>query len=404
MIAPLLHVLGGGPWQLPTVRLAKELGVRILVTDCHAQRPAYAIADYHEVVDITDLEATLEIAKRYKIDGIICDTTDVGVPTAAYVAEHMHLAGPRYEVALNFTDKSRMRQIAQQAGLPVPTFQVVHQSQRADRLLSSISFPVLVKPVDNQSGKGVTKVTAQSSLVSAIAKALTHSRKQSVLIESAVEGEEIIVDGFMQDGYANILGIAKKIPHYLQPTVSKRITYGHRFGEPLMKQIQTINQLLLFSLGLRDGIFHAEYMVCGSDIVPIDIAARGGGCMIYTHVLPYISGVNANREMIMLALGRKPSICPDRSRAANIEFFDLPRGIIESWHGLDEVAKMPGVLGLHCNLKPGDAVPKLEAKDDRPGYIVTGGANAEEAIQLGLAAKSSLRIRMIDHPDEIPIS
>ena len=47
---PLLHVLGGSPWQIPTVRLAKSMGYRVLVTDYFQDRPAYAYADFHEVV------------------------------------------------------------------------------------------------------------------------------------------------------------------------------------------------------------------------------------------------------------------------------------------------------------------------------------------------------------------
>ena len=101
----LLHVLGGGPWQLPTVRLAKALGHRVLVSDMYRERPAYALADEHEVVDITDCEATLQLASRCRIDGIICDTTDVGVVTAAFVAERLGLPGIGHETARNFTDK-----------------------------------------------------------------------------------------------------------------------------------------------------------------------------------------------------------------------------------------------------------------------------------------------------------
>src|SRR5688572_28806110 len=104
MAAPkLLHVLGGGPWQVPTVLLAKSLGYRVLVTDPYESRPAYAHADLHERVDITDREGTLRAAQRHRIDGIICDTTDVGVPTMAYVADALGLPGIGAETAFNFT-------------------------------------------------------------------------------------------------------------------------------------------------------------------------------------------------------------------------------------------------------------------------------------------------------------
>ena len=118
----LLHILGGGAFQLPSLRLAKNLGYRVLVTDMYPERPAYALADYHEVVNITDLEGTLAVARKYAIDGILCDTTDVGVPTAAFVAERLNLPGIGYEVARNFTNKHRMRVLTQAKGLRCPRF------------------------------------------------------------------------------------------------------------------------------------------------------------------------------------------------------------------------------------------------------------------------------------------
>ena len=93
MPSRLVHVLGGGQWQLPTVQLAKSLGYRVLVTDIYEQRPAYACADAHAAVDITDRESTLRVAREHRVNGIICDTTDVGVPTMAYVAEQLGFPG-----------------------------------------------------------------------------------------------------------------------------------------------------------------------------------------------------------------------------------------------------------------------------------------------------------------------
>ena len=118
-----IHILGGGQWQVYTVRTARQLGYRVLVTDMYRERPAYALADAHEVVDITDREATLRVARRYGIDGIICDTTDAGVVTMAYVAEQLGLPGIGLETALNFTDKARMREITSAAGVPNPPLQ-----------------------------------------------------------------------------------------------------------------------------------------------------------------------------------------------------------------------------------------------------------------------------------------
>jgi len=111
----LIHILGGGQWQVPSVMLAKSLGYRVLVTDMYPQQPAAGHADEFVQVDITDREATLEVARRHRIHGIVCDTTDVGVPTMAYVADVLGLPGIGLETALNFTNKFRMRQLTSAA-------------------------------------------------------------------------------------------------------------------------------------------------------------------------------------------------------------------------------------------------------------------------------------------------
>lgn len=400
---PLLHVLGAGPWQVPTIRLAKSIGLRVLVTDYYESRPGYEYADIHEVVDITDLRATLDVARHYGVSGIICDTTDVGVPTAAYVAEHMGLPGMPYEVALNFTNKKRMREIARQCGISTPTFVSVNCENDCKSIAIGIDLPVIVKPVDSQSGKGVTRVTSGEQIPNAVRYAIDNSKTKTAIIEELIVGQEIIVDSFMLDGQSVILGIAEKTPHKLEPTVSERITYRplHEYKE--LPLIQRINQTLLSAMGLHWGIAHAEYILHDGEITPIDIAARGGGCMIYTHILPYISAVDANLEMIKLAVGNRPTIAPSKPKAGNIEFFHIGEGLIESWHGLEDAFNTKGVLGIHFNMGPGDMVPRLKNKDQRAGYIVAGATNTIEAISASLTAKSKISARMRGYEQNIPV-
>ena len=261
-----------------------------------------------------------------------------------------------------------------------------------------------MKPVDSQSGKGVTLVKHKDGLAQAFSHARLHSREGTVLIERVVQGTEVIVDGFVLNGEAIVLGMARKVPHPLQPTVSTRITYGECLPKETVGQIEAVNRRALAALGLRSGVFHAEYMWNGEDVIPIDIAARGGGCMIYTHVLPRISGVDANRAMISLAMGARPSVLPSRHTAANIEFFGMPEGVLAAIEGIEEAAGMPGVLGMHFNLGIGDRVGPLSKKDDRPGYIVGGGETVADAIAATLTAKSCLRVRMQGDDHSQPVT
>jgi len=391
----LLHVLGGGPWQLPTVRLAKALGHQVLVSDMYRDRPAYALADQHAVVDITDREGTLQLARRHGIDGIICDTTDVGVATAAFVAERLGLPGIGYETARNFTDKGRMRRLTDAAGIVVPRYRLLSSAAGLAAAAADVAFPLIVKPVDSQSGRGVSRVSAADGLDAAYQLARSCSRVGEVLVESCIDGSEVIVDGFVVAGNARILGIAHKTPYADTLTVSSRILYPERLPPAEFERIRRPVCATLSVLGLQNGVFHGEFMLSGEHVVPIDIAARGGGVMIYTHVLPHVSGVSVNRVMIGQVLGEPVRIDPLAvRRAASIEFFTMPRGTIAEIRGADAAAAVPGVAAVHFNQQAGDEVGPLEHKDRRPGYVVSLADTAAEVIDIARRAISLLRVRM----------
>lgn len=402
----LLHVLGGGPWQMPTIRLAQSLGCRVLVTDIFADRPAYRIADVHHVVDITDMGRTLEIARDHRATGIICDTTDVGVPTAGFVAEQLGLPGMGYQVALNFTNKLRMRQCTERAGIASPRYRVLAAAQAADAaaLAREVGYPLVVKPVDNQSGRGVAVARDDHDLCAALAAALRHSRCGNVLLEEAIDGREIIVDGFAVHGQARVLAIARKLPYADNPTICSRIHYPGRLPSPEFERVEMAVRGTIAALGLRNGIFHAEFMVRGDQVIPIDIAARGGGVMIYSHVIPHVAGVNVNLAMVHLALGERVLVEPPaRTRAGNVEFFRAPVGRMAAIEGIEAAASMPGIAAIHCNLKPGDLVGGLSQKDDRLGFVVALADTSQEALDRAMGAKSRIRLRMEGDPHFQPV-
>lgn len=391
----LLHVLGGGPWQLPTIRLAKRLGLRVLVTDMHVDRPGYRDADFHETVSIADSEATLAVARRYRVDGIICDTTDVGVQTAACVASALGLPGIGIDAAVRCTRKDLMRRHLQAAGMPAPSWSVVRSAGELRDLVRSWGPPIIVKPVDNQSGNGVTKVEADSGIDAAYARATAATRQPFVLAEAYIEGTECIVDGFVVAGHPAVLAIAEKIQYTENPTISSRISYPGTLTAAQLARIESECCRTVCALGLSQGVFHAEFRVTDDAVIPLDIAARGGGVMIYTHVVPFVSGVDVNAAQVLLALGMSFPIEPRPiRRSANIEFFRLPPGELEAISGIEAASAFPGVLAVHIAASPGSRYDGLVRKDDRPGWVIGGGDTADESFGAAVGGKQLLRAHM----------
>ena len=221
------------------------------------------------------------MARHYAVDGVLCDTTDNGVVAAAYVARELGLPGVGLEAALNCTDKARMTACAQAAGVRVPKSELASSPDQALAFGRRLAAPCVVKPVDNQSGRGVSIVQHESALAAAVAKAFSCSRRQLALVQELVRGVEVIVDTIVCHGVVHCLGIATKVPYADNATVATRITYG---GDDLPISVDLIiraNAQLVRALGVRQGLVHAEFLIHDGVPVAIDVAVRGGGVHIY---------------------------------------------------------------------------------------------------------------------------
>ena len=185
MTAPLVQILGAGPWQLPVIRRAQSLGLRVLAVDRDADRPGFALADLSAQCDLCDEAGQLALARRFGVQGILAPTTDVGVQAAAAAADALGLPGPGLRAARLATDKAALTRAASRVGLAT---RLSRELARAEPV-PSWNGPCVVKPVDNQSGRGVRRVDVAGELTAAVHHALTHSRCGRVLVDEWLEGD-----------------------------------------------------------------------------------------------------------------------------------------------------------------------------------------------------------------------
>lgn len=394
-MAETIQILGAGEWQVPTIKLAKKLGYRVLVTDMYSERPGYALADEHECVDIADLELTLRIAEQHRVCGIVCDTTDVGVPTMAYVAERLGLPGIGYETALNFTNKYRMRCLTSQAGLHNPAFRLITSSDEARRAASDIGLPVVIKPVDSQSSRGVHVVRSFDALSASAEDAIRSSRSRQAIVEGFLDGTEVTVESFCSDGEVFIAGISDKDHFAHRPQVANRLTYPAAFPPEILRGIRDTNEKVIRTLGLKVGITHAEYMVVGTDVFLVEIAARGAGSRVYSSIVPYLLGADLPTAYLEFIMGGRMSIRPDgQKRAANLAFFTFPAGTVSRIEGLDEARCIPGVEEILLEFKIGDQLHLPEDDRSRPGLVVVFGTSRGQVLAATAQVFATIRVEI----------
>ena len=203
-------VLGGTLPHVSLIEKLKQRGYFVILVDYLKHPFAAAYADAHIQTSTLDLEAVLEISKQEEVELVISTCIDQANVTACYVAERLELPHPySYQTALNVTDKLKMKDIMVKNGIPTSRFMRIRQF--SDIIGSDLNFPLIVKPVDCNSSKGVTKIDADDDCFeNALNNAISLSRSKEAIIEEFVSGTEIGIDTFVKDGIAHVIMIKER--------------------------------------------------------------------------------------------------------------------------------------------------------------------------------------------------
>ena len=169
-------ILGAGLMQRPSIEAAKELGYRTLVVDANPDAVCVPFADRFEPIDLKDREALADFALSLKneIAAVFTAGTDFSA-SVSYVAEKLGLPAHSFEAAMNASDKTRMRSCFKTCAVPSPAFSKVRRSDIASWLepgmLDSMTFPKVVKPVDNMGARGCRLIRNASEFLLAMEEA-----------------------------------------------------------------------------------------------------------------------------------------------------------------------------------------------------------------------------------------
>jgi biotin carboxylase/predicted TIM-barrel fold metal-dependent hydrolase len=379
--------------QLPLINRAKELGLFVVATDSDANAPGLKAADVAEVINTLDPEAVLAVARRHAVDAVVTEQTDVAVPTVALVAERMGLRGIGVEVARKASHKYDMRRACAAAGVPTPKFVSCRTLDDARRAADEIEYPVIVKPVDNQSSKGVTKVKTPAELEAAVNEALRNTRSGEFLVEELMLGTEAAVDAFVDGDTVTTLGICDKTKCPPPYSFDMRLIFPGRFDAAILDELRRANEAVLRAVGIRMGITHGEYIVTPRGVRLIEIAARGCGARVATDLLPAMTGADLLGARLRQALGEPPGLEVTRTLAGVLDFIVLPPGRALRVGPADEARAVPGVVGVEISVREGQEWNVIKSGDARHGYVLAVGETSAVALEAATTARGNGVVR-----------
>ena len=425
-------ILGAGVMQGPAINIAKELGLHAVVLDGSSSAPCAGMADRFEQIDLKDKEGieTFALSIQSSADrlGIMTAGTDFSA-SVAWVAERLGLPGIPYETALNASDKSRMRECFKKASLPSPDFFTITaesiktpgKNPLAD---SPLSFPVVIKPVDNMGSRGCRRVNNEEEYFKAAEQAISFSRSGRAIVEGYLDGPEFSVDAIVYKNEIKICGLADR--HIFFPPYF--IEMGHTMPTIIDKQNSSCGEvsraiLDTFCSGVRAlgiacdkniGAAKGDIKLTSNGPMIGEIAARLSGGYMSGWTYPYSSGVRPVKSAILMAMGQRPESCvPEKNwTCAERAFISIPgtvkqitinneqqTGSRESGAGSREIS-FPNVNDFFLRITEGSKVSFPENNVTKCGNIIASAEDRQTAINAAEIAARSVLIRLAPSDEE----
>ncbi len=390
-----LMIVGSGPWQLHLIRTARDLGYAVVNTNLYEDSIGFTLADVGVAVDIFDRDRHVQIAREYGVEGVTTDQIDIAVPTVAYVCEQLGLPGIGTRCADLFTHKLRMRELCRDLNVLQPRYRLCASAEEARAAVPALGgYPVVVKPTNNRSSRGVHKVESDPALASALADTWTHSREPAFLVEEYIGGLELSVEGFKTAGGHVTLAISRKAQFPHNTVLDWRVWYPRDDRSIDVGALTARHDALIDATGLPFGITHAEYKLHEGRFYLIEFAARGGGANISSHVIPLKSGVDVTGQLIRMAMGEPvEDVRPrDTGTAVMLEFFQLDPGTVKAVRGLDAIRALPGIVDVGLTFKPGDTLVPPGHGGVRAGHFIASAPTDRALDALCATVRRTLQV------------
>lgn len=337
-------VLAGGYPQIALINEIKSRGIAVVLADYYENPVAKPYADIFYRESTLDVEAIERVVNREQVDFLITACTDQALLTVALVSEKLGLpCYIDYKTALNVTNKEHMKKVFNTHGISTAKHVILHDFDPS--ALKHMEYPLIVKPVDCNSSKGVKKVQNEDELKVALVAAVGYSRTDTAIVEEFVEGPEISVDAYIEDGVAYVLSVSKsdKITDK-EKLVIFRGNYPAEGLNEVQDQIQTTVQQIANAFGLINTPMLVQMINTGNKVYVLEFSARTGGGVKYV-MIKKASGFDVIKAVVDLTLGLKPHVgdIVEESKYLSNEFIYCSNGVFDHLEGFDEL-KAEGII------------------------------------------------------------
>ncbi len=386
-------VLAGGFPQIALLNELRSRNISTVLADYYENPVAKPYADKFYQASTLDIEAITDVARIEKVDFLITVCTDQALHTVAKVSEMLGLpCYIDYQTALNVTNKQYMKKVFVENN--IPTAKHVIMGTLDIEKIKDMEYPLIVKPVDCNSSKGVKKVQNIDELTVAFNDAVNFSRTNTALVEEFIVGEELSVDVYVEDGQAHVLSVSSldKIANN-DKFVIFRGRYSKDKYDKVHDLVQGIAQKIADAFGLKNSPMLIQLITDSKRAWVLEFSARTGGGVKFL-LIKKASGFDVISAVVDLTLGNKPhveKVNPQNRFIAN-EFIYCSPGRFDRLEGFEEL-KADGTISDYYLFKwQGAEFDTIENSGDRIAGFTVQADTVSELQKKHLKAVDEMRV------------
>jgi hypothetical protein len=289
----------------------------------------------------------------------------------AQVRDSLGIEGMRPGPALNFRDKSRMKEVFRQAAIPCARFRLSRTPGDALEFAEQVGLPVVAKPPAGAAARNTFRVESDADLRELL-RVDPPSDSRPVLFEEFIVGEEHSFDAVSLGGRMVWHSLTHYAPGPLEvlehPWIQWTVLLPREIDDPRYDDIRRVGAETLSALGMTTGLSHLEWFRRRDGSVAVsEVAARPPGAQ-FTTLISYAHDVDFYRVWARLMVFDEFTQ-PERRYSAGLAFLrGQGRGRVRRILGLDQAQAELGSLVAEVRLPREGQLPASSYEGD--GYVV----------------------------------
>jgi len=268
--------------------------------------------------------------------------------------------------------------------------------------LEGLNFPIIIKPLDSYSSRGVFKIDSKNKIPDYIDLTRGFSSTGDILFEEFLEGKEYSIESITFNRDTQIVQHTEKFINTFPNTVEMGHLQPAGLSNRMRQKINIVVKKVIEAVGINNSASHCEIKLTPAGPKVIEIGARLGGDFISSYLTQNSCGINMDKAAIQVALGKKPDLKPTKDQYSYIKYIKLPPGnYVKKIYPWNEINKDDDLIISQILINEGQIVPKITHSGERPGFVIVKGESRADVIKKGVHYEKILHDKIVLNKEAI---